>query len=208
MTWTAGKTYYLLLDDENSITGTHEFYINCPAALTPKIEYYSSGIDDDSLQSAGDGDGQAEPGEFIQLAIALSNTGTGDAHNLSAVLSSGDADINISDALEDLGVIVAGATAEYPSSFVFSVADGSAEKDVTFTLVITSDEGKWTLQFIVHIYPGILLDPCENAISIDGCGSAFQQVFTGGGSGVWNSRFCSYSTPGTEQVYSFVAPLI
>src|SRR4030042_3492799 len=153
MTWTAGKTYYLLLDDENSITGTHEFYINCPAALTPKIEYYSSGIDDDSLQSAGDGDGLAEPGEFIQMAIALSNTGTGDAHNVSAVLSSGDADITISDALEDLGDILTGATAEYPSAFVFSVADGSAEKDVTFYPVFSSPRGKGALRISVHIFP-------------------------------------------------------
>ncbi len=30
MSWTAGTTYYLLLDDENSTTGTHTFYLNCP----------------------------------------------------------------------------------------------------------------------------------------------------------------------------------
>jgi len=32
MYWTAGTTYFLLLDDENNITGTHTFYINCPSA--------------------------------------------------------------------------------------------------------------------------------------------------------------------------------
>ncbi len=30
MSWTAGTTYYILLDDENNTTGTHTFYINCP----------------------------------------------------------------------------------------------------------------------------------------------------------------------------------
>jgi hypothetical protein len=30
MSWTAGTTYYILLDDENSTAGTHTFYINCP----------------------------------------------------------------------------------------------------------------------------------------------------------------------------------
>lgn len=30
MSWTSGTTYYILLDDENSTTGTHTFYINCP----------------------------------------------------------------------------------------------------------------------------------------------------------------------------------
>jgi len=28
--WTEGTTYYILLDDENSIAGAHTFYINCP----------------------------------------------------------------------------------------------------------------------------------------------------------------------------------
>ena len=30
MSWTAGTTYYILLDDENTTAGTHQFYINCP----------------------------------------------------------------------------------------------------------------------------------------------------------------------------------
>lgn len=30
MTWSAGTTYYILLDDENSTTGTHTFYIDFP----------------------------------------------------------------------------------------------------------------------------------------------------------------------------------
>jgi len=30
MYWTSGTTYYILLDDENSIAGTYTFYINCP----------------------------------------------------------------------------------------------------------------------------------------------------------------------------------
>jgi M6 family metalloprotease-like protein len=207
MTWTAGKTYYLLLDDENSVTGTHKYYINCPEALTPKIEYYSHVIDDDSLQGLGDGDGHAEPGEFIRLGVTLWNAGTGDARNISAVLSCPDADIHVSDDLEAVGDIASGALKACPGAFLFSVAEGSPEKDVTFTLVVTSDEGKWTEQFAVHIYPGILLDPCDNIVSIDGCGSGFQQEYSGGGSGTWNSRFCNYSTPGTEQVYRFVAPL-
>lgn len=30
MSWTAGTTYYILLDDENTVSGTHIFYIDCP----------------------------------------------------------------------------------------------------------------------------------------------------------------------------------
>ncbi|PCH65250.1 MAG: hypothetical protein COC01_10020 [Bacteroidetes bacterium] len=31
MSWTVGTTYYILLDDENSTSGTHQFYIDCSA---------------------------------------------------------------------------------------------------------------------------------------------------------------------------------
>jgi hypothetical protein len=38
MTWTAGSTYYLLLDDEDGIAGTHTFYIK-PNALDDTLHY-------------------------------------------------------------------------------------------------------------------------------------------------------------------------
>jgi len=31
MSWVAGTTYYILLDDENNTSGTHVFHLNCPA---------------------------------------------------------------------------------------------------------------------------------------------------------------------------------
>jgi len=30
MSWTAGQTYYIMIDDENGIPGTYSFYVNCP----------------------------------------------------------------------------------------------------------------------------------------------------------------------------------
>jgi hypothetical protein len=35
MSWTAGTTYYILLDDESTISGNHTFYINCPSVADP-----------------------------------------------------------------------------------------------------------------------------------------------------------------------------
>lgn len=49
-------------------------------------------------------------------------------------------------------------------------------------------------------------NPCTSITSIGGCGSGFTQTYTGGGTGAWNTSYCLYSTPGIEQVYSFVAP--
>ncbi|MFH2141604.1 MAG: GEVED domain-containing protein [Bacteroidota bacterium] len=48
--------------------------------------------------------------------------------------------------------------------------------------------------------------PCSTVISIAGCGAGFPQTIVLNGAGVWNTTFCGYSTPGNEQVYSFVAP--
>jgi len=56
----------------------------------------------------------------------------------------------------------------------------------------------------INYTPGA--DPCDDVISIGGCGSGYSKTYTGGGSGSWNTSFCGWSTPGIEQVYSFVAP--
>jgi hypothetical protein len=46
-------------------------------------------------------------------------------------------------------------------------------------------------------------DPCRGIISL-ACNQSVS--FGGGGPGVWNNNTCFWSTGGTEQVYSFVAP--
>jgi hypothetical protein len=51
--------------------------------------------------------------------------------------------------------------------------------------------------------------PCASIIAINGTGSGNSRTYTGGGTGVWynsSSNPCGYTTPGVEQIYSFVAP--
>ncbi|WP_339812931.1 M6 family metalloprotease domain-containing protein [uncultured Imperialibacter sp.] len=45
--------------------------------------------------------------------------------------------------------------------------------------------------------------PCENITAITGTGSENSYTYASEGTGLWNTEFCDYSTPGTEQVYSF-----
>jgi len=55
-----------------------------------------------------------------------------------------------------------------------------------------------------------IIDPCSEITVIGGCGSGYAQSFTGGGSGLWFSgspNACGYTSPGTENIYSFVAPV-
>lgn len=62
-------------------------------------------------------------------------------------------------------------------------------------------------QAILGIFPDEdLPKPCENIISINGCGPDFMQEFTGGGQGAWEPELCGWKTPGGEEIYSFVAP--
>ncbi len=42
MSWTAGTTYYILLDDENSTAGTHTLYLNCPVNHCVSTDYWLS----------------------------------------------------------------------------------------------------------------------------------------------------------------------
>jgi len=204
LSWTGGTTYHILLDDEDSIQGAHEFYVNYLGL--PVLEYSSYKIDDDDNIGSGNNNGLAEPGENIEMMVSLKNSGTGDVHNVSAVISTTDPDISLSDEYEIFGDIVAGGNLLCETGYYFSISsDCPVDRDVKFNLDITSDEGNWTDQFVVHIYP-LPPDPCENIITINGYGSEYSQVFTGGGGGAWGFNDCGTYTPGIEQIYSFVAP--
>jgi len=204
MSWTAGSIYYILLDDTDNLSGNTSFAITCVSAEAPDLDYYSHEIDDDNSTSSGDNDGLVEPGETIEMPVTLLNSGAGDAHNVSAHLSTTDPYINITDGDQSWGTITAGAT-DTSVDYDFSVSASCPERDVTFILDISSDENTWTDQFTVHVYAP-QINPCDNIISIGGCGSGNSQTYSGGGSGSWNNSMCNFSTPGTEQIYSFVAP--
>ncbi|MBN2172322.1 MAG: carboxypeptidase regulatory-like domain-containing protein [Candidatus Krumholzibacteriota bacterium] len=69
-------------------------------------------VDDDDLGgSAGNGDGVLEPGETIELRLALANLGTSPLAGVTATLSTNDPQVTITDNTEDFGAIDAGATA-------------------------------------------------------------------------------------------------
>jgi len=115
------------------------------------LAYQSNTIDDDTNgASNGNDNGIPEGGESIQLSVELQNTGTADATNVSAILSTTDADITITDADLDWNDIAQGNSST-ASDFTFDIASGTIAKDVTFTLNISSDEGTWSDDFIITI---------------------------------------------------------
>ncbi|MFC4635032.1 T9SS type A sorting domain-containing protein, partial [Dokdonia ponticola] len=114
------------------------------------IAYADQLVKDGTGGGVGNDDGQANPGEEIDLEVALEAIGC-DLHNVSGILSTNDSDITITDDSQSWGDILEGQV-DWTSDFDFDVDANTPEKDVVFTLEVTSDEGSWVLTFIVHVY--------------------------------------------------------
>ena len=130
-------------------------------------EYYRHEIDDDNITSIGNNNGMAQPGEFIEMPVTLINTGTADANNVTSVLSTTDPYINITDNEVTFGAIISGSNVK-ASDFYYEVLSDCPERDVTFTLVITSDEGSWEDQFVVHIYGNVFRKLTLESAAVNG----------------------------------------
>ena len=118
----------------------------------PDLNFNNFIVDDDEEgQSSGDGDGNADPGEKIELNLLINNIGNGIASNVRGTISTDDIDIVILDNFEDFGDIEAGEEAWSANDYDFKIADECLEKDVVFNLDLISDEGSWSTTFTIHI---------------------------------------------------------
>lgn len=200
MSLIAGTTYYLLLDDEDTESSTHTFYINSPESIKPNIILMSMNVID---FAGGDGDNLAEPGESINWSPSFDNIGDGYLRNVTGILSTIDPDVTITS-----------GSASWPDmkphagyahmGYQFTVSDYCLEKDVPFKFELTGDEGTWTFNFSVHIYG--LPNPCNNIIAIPAFGSEHSMTFSESGSGslhTGENNVCGHAAPGKEQIYSF-----
>lgn len=112
-------------------------------------------IDDDDSQFAhdqsnGNGNGTIEAGETIRLRVFLTNTGTQDAQNVVAKLSTASPFISFDDDEEPYNTIAAGETAEPDNffsgrgGFIFTAAPDVPTDSVQFQLsVSTSNAGSF-----------------------------------------------------------------
>lgn len=159
--WGWGGSYngYFLLSNLNPAGRNYSDYQEALINLypnkgpgSPTIEYYKHSINDDSTLGSGNDNGRAEPGEKIRLEVHLKNTGWEPATNVNTTLSCSDEMVSIQDNYWLFEQIYPGLCEE-ASSFIFEVSEACPEKDVSFGLNITSDQGSWTENFNVHIYP-------------------------------------------------------
>jgi len=103
-------------------------------------------VDDDALGgSAGNGDGVIEPGETIELRLALENLGADPLTGVTATIAAADPYVTITDAAEDYGAIGAGQTAWCLEDFDL-VVDPAAPDGHLIDLDVAAQAGaqSWT----------------------------------------------------------------
>ncbi len=129
-----------------------------PPPVVPVIAIDGYAINDDTLgNSYGNSDGIANPGEFLELYISLTNMGTGTAYGAYAVPSTSDPYVNpygtyfFDDYLE-YGDIAEGATITGDDFDFMISADAPDGHVIDFTLDIYDEYGdSWTDSFNVTV---------------------------------------------------------
>lgn len=120
-----------------------------PQVPNPRLEYVSCEIDD----SAGNGNGIADPGEAVLMSVTVENTGTLAATGVSGSLSTTTAGVAITDDTASFPDIDPGTTgATLAPHFAFEVDAGVAScTAIDFQLALSSSEGLWDREFTVTV---------------------------------------------------------
>jgi M6 family metalloprotease-like protein len=204
MLWTGGTTYYILLDYEDTDPGEHTFHITEPVSPCDNVvEIAGTGATNTTTYTGGGFGYWNEqlcflytPGVEQIYSFTAPSTGT---YSVVVTAASGyvdyawntSCDLSGWECIEELNS---------PGTYgTMSWTEGTTY----YLLLDDTNTSTGTHEFYIS---EPVLGPCELAIEITGAGSANSVVFAGGGSGQWNNGFCNWSTPGVEQVYSFVAP--
>jgi hypothetical protein len=132
----------------------YEDTIGVTSSTNPHLTLRSTTIDDDAVGlSDGNANGNAEAGETVELGITVGNGGLSAATGVTAMLSSSDPCVTVTDAAESLGTIAASSQVPFPAAFVVVVADSCPnDHDVEFTLALDEPaRGSWTDSFTMRV---------------------------------------------------------
>ncbi len=152
---------YLLVDYGDTITASYDdadcggsprtvsdtAFANC---ADPILEYASHAVDD----SSGDQDGAVDPGETVMLPVTIRNTGTENATNVHAQITSDHPEyITIADGDADFPDIAPDGTGESLAPHFWITASASTPDPtvITFTLTAFSDDSENTSTFQITV---------------------------------------------------------
>ncbi|MFB3908776.1 MAG: C25 family cysteine peptidase [Candidatus Eisenbacteria bacterium] len=135
------------------------------------VGYETHTIDDDALgESEGNGDGVVNPGETIELRIAVRNFGTSVAPGVTGILTCENPHVTVVDASEPFGDVPAGGLAWCAEDFGFAVdAAAMAGEAIHLGLDLTSGSDTWhSVILLVAAAPDLA---AETVIVDDGSGN-------------------------------------
>lgn len=108
----------------------------------PSLSLSGWDIDDDSAgESRGDGDGRAEAGETIEIAVRLENKGKSAVSGLQGTINLSSPEIAIITAELTFPPLPAGETSSAPGSFVVRIPPGFLSRPVAFWLKVVGPLG-------------------------------------------------------------------
>ncbi|MCK4412301.1 MAG: hypothetical protein KAY32_02030 [Candidatus Eisenbacteria sp.] len=157
----------------------------------------------DAVLSGGDGDGEPDPGETLDLVVTLHNDGViGAAENAQVVLSSDDPYLQLHQATATLGTLAAGADGDNAGDpFSFTVAaDCPQGHRLQASCLVTAAgiEVAYPLEWIVGEPPVLFADDMES-----GAGDWTHEVVTAGFYDQWHQSTSRNHTSGGGTSWKF-----
>ena len=157
------------------ITCTHHNYI----PVMNRVEMFDADVyvnyqeisvdDDNSGLSSGNGDGDINPGETIELGISLKNWGDSlQATNIVADLSCESDFVSFSDSTENYPDLDPGELSSLIYGYVFTVSEDAPDGDVDFNLNISADQGEWDSPFLLNLAAPNIIYQTHNILDPDG----------------------------------------
>jgi len=120
----------------------------------PYVVYENHIIDDDNQGgSSGDGDGEVDAGETIEMPVTLENIGSQTAYGVRAGLRTTDPYVTITDSIEFYGDIPSSSTKSSLEDYDFSISyDCPHGHQILFTLIIRDQNNNtWTDEFTITV---------------------------------------------------------
>ncbi|MGB7296957.1 MAG: S8 family serine peptidase [Candidatus Aminicenantales bacterium] len=116
----------------------------------PSLALSGCDIDDDSAGgSRGDGDGRAEAGETVEIAIRLKNKGDSAVSGLRGTIGLSSPEISIITAEVDFPPLPASETSSSLESFVVRIPPGFLSRPVAFWLKIVGPQGLMLSDYVI-----------------------------------------------------------
>jgi hypothetical protein len=209
MTFTAGTTYYILLDPEVTTATSATFNMVCPVAVAPVNDACANatnlpcGTASLAGTTAGAVSETAPSGCASNFGVWYTFTGDGQQTTITSTTT-----------FDHELTIVSGACGTLTNVACVDLSTG------TETYTFNTVNGTVYRVYVAHYAPGntttgtftmsrtctpLAYDPCASIPTISGCGTSATANMTGAGAG-WSPGSCGYTTPGQERLFSFTAP--